>query len=426
MNRRSFISHATAVSLAAAFTHRAWGMDGERRPRILLRSSWQCVNIGDIAHTPGVLALLERHIPGAEVVLWSSNNLTDEVAAMEHRRFPQLRIVKGTIRSDGSASNRELTEAVQWADFLLHGSGPSLVAAKDVAAFSTHTGKPFGVYGITFGPPSADDETVLLSKAEFVFFRDTVSLEYAKQRGVQSPIMEFAPDGAFGCDLRNDLLATSFLERNQLKEGKFLCCLSRLRHTPYWRIPNDKRQRNESYETRNEAMKVHDHAPLLEAIIRVVQETDLKILLCPEDMTQMAVGKEMLYDALPNKIKSRVVWRDSFWLTDEALSVYAKSAGLFGSEMHSPIMAVGNGIPAIVCRFKEQTSKGFMWRDIGLEDWLFDLDIDAEASRVAEAVVAMAKDFEAAKAKIEPARAFIRKRQEETMAVLKNQPTFQG
>ena len=29
-------------------------------PRILLRSSWQTVNIGDIAHTPGVLAADER------------------------------------------------------------------------------------------------------------------------------------------------------------------------------------------------------------------------------------------------------------------------------------------------------------------------------------------------------------------------------
>lgn len=42
--------------------------------------------------------------------------------------------------------------------------------------------------------------------------------------------------------------------------------------------------------------------------------------------------------------------------------------------MHSPIMAVGNGIPAIVCRFEEQTCKGIMWREIGLGDWLFDLD----------------------------------------------------
>ena len=27
-------------------------------------------------------------------------------------------------------------------------------------------------------------------------------------------------------------------------------------------------------------------------------------------------------------------------------------------------------VPAIVGRFAEQTSKGFMWRDIGLGEWL--------------------------------------------------------
>src|SRR5690606_5869944 len=118
---------------------------------ILLRSSWQVVNIGDIAHTPGVLGLIEDHIPDAEMMLWASGDLSPEVAAMEQRRFPKLKIVKGTIDADGKASNAGLAEAVEWADFLLHGSGPSLVAAGDVAAFARHTGKPYGVYGITHG-----------------------------------------------------------------------------------------------------------------------------------------------------------------------------------------------------------------------------------------------------------------------------------
>jgi polysaccharide pyruvyl transferase WcaK-like protein len=139
-------------------------------------------------------------------------------------------------------------------------------------------------------------------------------------------------------------------------------------------------------------MKEHDHAPIREAIISVIRETDLKILLCPEDMTQMAVGKEVLFDKLPDDVKPRVVWKEKFWLTDMALSVYVRSAGLFGSEMHSPIMAVGNGIPAIVCRFEEQTSKGFMWRDIGLGDWLFDFDKEEDCSKLPAAVLALAKD----------------------------------
>jgi len=34
----------------------------------------------------------------------------------------------------------------------------------------------------------------------------------------------------------------------------------------------------------------------------------------------------------------------------------------------------GEPVIGMVCRFVEQTTKGFMWRDIGLGDWLFDLD----------------------------------------------------
>jgi len=57
------------------------------------------VNIGDIAHTPGVLALIEKHLPEAEVCLWASGDLTAEVAAMEHKRFPKLRIASRLARS---------------------------------------------------------------------------------------------------------------------------------------------------------------------------------------------------------------------------------------------------------------------------------------------------------------------------------------
>jgi len=61
MRRRRFLQTSLAAALGA-FT------PGQPRPRrILLRPSWQVVNIGDIAHTPGVLALLERHLRDASV-----------------------------------------------------------------------------------------------------------------------------------------------------------------------------------------------------------------------------------------------------------------------------------------------------------------------------------------------------------------------
>ena len=420
ITRRNFLAQSAALTLGATA---AVSAHKNKTPHILLRSSWQVFNIGDIAHTPGVLTLLERYLPEAEVSLWASPDLSEEVAAMEHRRFPKLQIVKGTIDAQGKASNPALQDALVWCDFLLHGSGPSLVASKDVAAFVQHIRKPFGVYGITHGSyQSGTNDKELLNQARFVYFRDTPSLKLAQSEGVNTPVMGFAPDGAFACDLRDEAKATAFLRAQQLQDGQFLCCLARLRYTPYWKYRNQPI--NAERQARNEAMTEHDMAPLRAAIIAIVRETKHKVLLCPEDMSQMEVTKQWIYDKLPADVKPRVVWRETFWLTDEALSVYVRSAGLFGLEMHSPIMAVGNGIPAIVGRFAEQTSKGFMWRDIGLGDWLFDFDQEAEIAKYVPAVLAMAKNPAAAKAKIVNARKFVEQRQRETMNVLRKSLQF--
>ena len=414
MNRRTFLA-----SLAAALAATGRAADGRPR-RLLLRSSWQTVNIGDIAHTPGVLALLERHLPGVEVRLWPSR-VDNGVAEMLRARFPHVPIV-----TDPAAIKKSFDEC----DFLLHGSGPSLVAHADVARWARETGKPYGVFCITLSlqgstatVPASDAAVAatiaVLSGATFVYFRDSASLALAKARGCTSPLMDFGPDGAFAADLRNEPRALAFLEAHDLVEGRFLCCIPRLRYTPYWTI-HPERPFDPVKHARNEAMKEHDHAPHRQAIIEVLRRTDLKVLICPEDQTQMAVGKELLYDPLPSDVKPRVVWRSDYWLTDEALSVYARSAGLFGNEMHSPIMGVGNGVPAIVCRWAEQTSKGLMWRDIGLDDWLFDFDREDEIRRLVPAVLALAQDPKAAKAKAEKARDFVMGRFAAGMGVVKN------
>jgi polysaccharide pyruvyl transferase WcaK-like protein len=294
-----------------------------------------------------------------------------------------------------------------------------MVGHRDVAAFVKHTGKPFGVYGITYGGFGTAEKEIL-SQARFAYFRDSVSLEKAKSDGIKSPIMDFAPDAAFACDVRDDASAAEFLKKTNLEEGKFLCCIPRLRYTPYWHIRKQTMTiESEKRHQRNEAMKEHDHAPLRNAIIAVVRQTPMKVLLCPEDRSQMAVGKEMLLDKLPDDVKPKVVWREKFWLTDEALSTYLKSAGLFGLEMHSPIMCIGNGIPAIVGRFAEQTSKGFMWQDIGLGDWLFDFDKEEDLPKLTPAVLSMINDPAAAKAKVAKAGDFVQQRQRETMATIR-------
>ncbi len=412
MNRRTFLGTTLAGTLSSLSTFAA----EKRAPRIVLRSSWQTVNIGDIGHTPGVLRLLYEHIPGAEISLWPMD-VRNGVEEMLLRRFPKLRLVK-------------TKEEAFTHDFLLHGSGPYLTAWRDVAAWKKETGKPYGVYGISMaaaGDPGMkimrnnglDDNTRdLLNTASFVFLRDSISLQVVKNAGVTSPIIEFGPDGAFAADVRNDEAALAFLKANNLEEGRYLCCIPNLRNAPYWKVKPGYAF-DENKHKRNEEMKEHDHAPLREAIIAVTRETGMKVMVCPEDSTQMETGKELLVDPLPSDVKAKVVWREKFWLTDEAISTYVRSAGLFGSEMHSPIMCVGNGVPAVVCRFVEQTTKGFMWRDIGLGDWLFDLDKEDELRRVASTVLAIAKDPAAAKAKAAKAREFVQQRQKATMAILK-------
>ena len=416
MNRRQFLHSSLFTAIAASVS-----AADKRAPRILLRGSWQTVNIGDIAHTPGALALLEKYLPEAEIRLWPSS-VDNGVAELLMRRFPKLIILRNP---------EQIATALQECDFLLHGSAASFGAEKDVARWVKETGKPFGVYGITIpqyppaltnissSKPPSKASMELLSKAKFVFFRDSVSMKRAQELGCTCPIMEFGPDGGFGVDLSNDAPAEAFLKANGLEHGKFLCCIPRLRASPYWKMKKGAAF-DPAKHANNEKMKEHDHAPLREAIIAVVRQTEMKILLCPEDSSQMELGKEMLFDKLPEDVKPRVVWHKDYWLTDEAVSTYVRSAGLFGNEMHSPIMCIGHGIPAIVCRWAEQTSKGTMWNDIGLSEWLFDFDKEEDVLRMPGVVLAMAKDPAAAKAKAAKAQAFVQKRQKETMETLRH------
>ncbi len=383
----------------------------EIKHHILLRSSWQTVNIGDIAHSPGVLTLCEKYLPDVEVRLWASN-VGDGVKEMIQRRFPNLQII---LSSDTLALKKAFTEC----EFLLHGSGPSLVADKDVDRWIKETGKPFGVYGITLSEAPADIVRIL-NQAKFVFFRDTVSLELAKSKGIKAPIMEFGPDGAFACDLRNNDSALKFMAETGLEEGKFMCVIPKYRRTPYWEIPSKNTPYNESVNKRNQEMKEHDLTPYRDAIIALVRETPMKVLICPEDMTQVKLGKEMLYDPLPEDVKKKVVWRNRFWLTDEALSVYVRSAGYIGLEQHSPIMCIGTGIPALLGRFEEQTSKGYMWKNIGLGDWFFDSDKPDQMERLTSTVLSLAKDQKSARQKAQKAKEFVEKRQSETMQIVRN------
>jgi len=297
---------------------------------------------------------------------------------------------------------------------LLHNSGPATIAWENLTTFKKVSKKPFGVYGVTYGLYGTP-EVNILNDASFVYFRDSVSLQKAKDAGIHAPIMDFTPDAVFAIDVSDDENATAFLSANSLEVGKFMCCIPKQRNTPVWLHTRKNRPFDAVKNDRNEAMKEHDHMPIRNAITEVVRNTNLKVLICHEDETEMAIGKEWLLDKLPEDVKSNVVWLSRSWLTDEAIGIYKRSVGLFGAEMHSPIMCIAHGVPAIVVRWQEQSSKGIMWKDIGLAEWLFDFDQVDDIKRFVPTVLAMAKNPKSAKRKALKAKAFVDSRQNISM-----------
>jgi len=407
MDRRHFLNSSLSASLAPLAAMAA--AEG-RKPRILLRNGWQSQNIGDIAHYMGMMELLKLHGIDAEVRFWFSNL---ENGADEHfkKRFPEVPFFKDP---------ESIAKAFKECDFFLHGSASGFGAWKDAKRWHEETGKPFGVMGISL-TDTGEQLLATLKKASFVYFRDGVSAKRATEEfGIASPpAMGWGPDTAFGITkLRDDECATAYLKANGLEEGKFLCCIPRYRWTPFWTLHKD-RPVDPTKLARSGEMKEHDHAPHREAIIRLVREAGVKVLVTHEDQTQIQLGKEVLYDPLPADVKKSVVWREKYWLTDEALSIYTRSLGLFGNEMHSPIMCIANGIPAVVGRWDEQTKKGFMWHDIGLDEWLFTMDDEARIAQLPDTVLAFAKDPAAAKAKAEKARQIVLAKQKEQFATLR-------
>lgn len=409
---------ACLVAMAIIFIGTLTGCK-KHTPVILLRSGWQVENIGDISHTPGFLAIAEKYYPEAEVIYWPFYGLLpEEEVTMLKNRFPRLTIVQGTVNDNGTCSNKALTDAFTRADILIHNSGPSMLSWREALAFKAQTGKPYGVYGVTYGLYGTPEREAL-NQAAFVYFRDTVSLNNAIAAGIHCPKMEWTPDAAFGTDVEDSAKAIATLKEMGLEEGKYICFNPNQRRTPFWEHAYKQRAFDPAVQHLNDSLRDHDHNPMLEAITQVVRTTDLKVFIVHEDQTEFQIGKDWIYDKLPADVQKRCVWLNHYWTLDEAIGVFKRSVGLVSHEMHCPIMCIANDIPAIVVRWKEQSTKGYMWQTIGLGEWLFDFDKEEEVAKYVPTVVEFATHPEESKAKAVEANKLVNARMAETMAVIK-------
>lgn len=412
MNRRQFLTRTAAVAAASALPASLPGLRAAtessrtgRPPRILLRGSWQSVNIGDIGHTPGALRLIELYFPESEVILWPGQ-LGHGSREFLLKAFPKLRIADPgptALGADGRPVSPALKTAWEEADIMIHGSGSGFGARAHLAAWHRATGKPYGVFGVSVDPISGfgddrdpeggtlesirtridqlprthlDTETRwIIDNAAFMFTRETLSRDYLRLQGVKTPILEFGPDAQLGMHLRDDARADAYRQAHGLEAGKFICVIPRMRYTPYHHMRNEAPTPvTKIKDAINDRTTEQDHAKLRDMIVSYVRHTGHKVMACAEMTYQVPMAKEVLVDPLPADVKKNVVWRDTYWLPDEAASIYAKAQAVVSVECHSPLISLANGTPAFYVRQPPDTCKGQMYRDIGVDDWFFEVD----------------------------------------------------
>ncbi len=388
INRRNWLKQAGTLMAGTLFFNMVTANAKKTNPTILLVSGWQDVNIGDIAHTPGLLHVLETFLPNSKIILWKRSN-GEEVKKLLNKNFPKVKIIYGGVDAGKNAENPEITAAMQEADLMIHGSGPLLVGADNLACWMKNTSKPFGVFGTTLQNPN-EYHTSILKKAAFIFTRETLSIEHLKKAGISGDHIAFAPDATFFLNIKNKEKADQFLNENGLENKKFICAIPRLRYTPYHKFNPNKNGWDDAkikmVEETNQKYKEIDHAKMREAMIAWVRETGNKVLVCPEMTYQVDIMDELLINPLPEDVKPFVIKR-GYWLPDEAASIYSKAHSVISFECHSPIIAAANGTPFLYLRQPEDTIKGQMYYDLNFDDWIFEIEKtkgDQIASRLRE------------------------------------------
>ena len=104
---------------------------------------------------------------------------------------------------------------------------------------------------------------------------------------------------------------------------------------------------------------------------------------------------------------------------DEASSMYKNSRALVAMEPHSCIMALAHGTPIIHYFSKLHGLKAWMFRDIGLPEWLYDID-EEPTERLLNALMDIHEDYTRALIKVDRAMAFVERRSAEMIGDLKH------
>jgi polysaccharide pyruvyl transferase WcaK-like protein len=170
----------------------------------------------------------------------------------------------------------------------------------------------------------------------------------------------------------------------------------------------------------------HVHAAQTRDLIsQWVRRTGEPVVLVPEVWHKTKLfdipadaPKMMVLDRLPDDVRPHVRLMPEYWMPDEAQAVYECARLVVSAEMHSVILGLAAGVPSVHPHFSQAGLKQWMLRDLGIEEWLFDQDV-VPVERIADAIVAVREHPERARRMVDRAAQAVRRRQDETMAVVR-------
>lgn len=408
MHRRRFLQSIAAAMGTTLSAMMAQTVEGEQKV-ILLQSGWDTVNIGDIGHTPGTLRVIEEHLPQVKVICWVMK-VDERVTAMLKKRFPRVEFIQGSLKGTAPEDDA-LRAAFDRCHLFIRNSG----MGQDIS-YMLHCkkiGKPYGLYGQSFFPQMVEGEGAeqrigLLDEASFIYCRDTTTLATLKKANLTTPILEFGPDGCFGIDVRDEDRALAFMKKHGLEDRKFITIHLRT-NTPKEPGVDDPRPQklNPLYPTPQQVADDDRRAGLFRDIVTAwVNKTGGKVLIAPETFKEMGHNKRLIYDQLLPELQKSVVNLDEFWNADEAASVFARAHTVLCHEPHSPIIALANGTPIMHIFSEFHSPKCWMFKDIGLPEWLLEIDTTPK-EKVIETLLAIEADYPAALAKVKKAMDYV-------------------
>jgi len=252
---------------------------------------------------------------------------------------------------------------------------------------------PYGIGGQSFDALDWPVDLVyrpLFREARFVFCRDTDSLEYLRQRDLLGAHSGFRPDSTFFFNGADEPWADKFLRDRGLKPGGFIAVIGR--------FAENKGPIAGSVSPQRAQQHLETYKRLIEGWS---ERTGLSVVICPAAKHEAPRLRELLHAPLTASAQKKCVCMDSFWTPEQACSLYRRARVVVG-HMHTMIFALSVGTPVLHIPYAEAGRKSQMGADVGLGDWLLDID-ETPAEKMIETALRIHREHDVARDRVRKA-----------------------